>query len=84
MLNSGAAGFVLSRKSLEQLMVAWGKQPGQNLDGLQAGGDGSVSRERGKDNDANAVIDDAAVQSKRKCVANSQFEKNNPGTCLRR
>lgn len=84
MLNSGAAGFVLSRESLKRLKAAWGRQPNQSPDGSQGGG--SVSRERevggGTEGGSvgNAVVVDVEVQSK--CVAHSRFEKDNPGTWL--
>lgn len=79
MLNSGAAGFVLSRGSLALLQEAWGvseiesrgrvgSAPGA---AMVEGGGGGARGDGGGD-----VKETISLNS---CVAKSRFERDNPG-----
>lgn len=71
MLNSGAAGFVLSRESLRLLRLAWGEDANDSAE-MDTRADAAEMDLR-----EDEQMIESRVQSE--CVAKSKFEKDNPG-----
>lgn len=87
LLNSGAAGFVLSRASLSLLRGAWGQVPPsashsnlQQEQGGEGGTEGGLGSERREGEGGRGGSGEVLAG----CVATSKFERSNPGGWPRR